>query len=187
MRLFVVAFALFAALGASGSASAQQDAPERAPPEVLSGVYACAQIESDAERLACFDAAVGRMQQAQQAGDFAAVDRAQVREVERESFGFSLPSISRLMPRFGGGDDNEDEHEDGVSDNVEMVIQSVRERTMGVYVFTMTNGQVWSQVQGESVRNVPPGTTVTIRRAAAGSFMMASARGGSAHRVRREQ
>lgn len=176
MRSLVISLCLFAALASAPGAAAQQ-APSS--PEVLTQVYNCAAIESDSERLACFDAAVGRLRQAEQTGDFAAVDRGRINEVERESFGFRLPSLSSLMPDFGG---NRDEIED-----VQLVVANVVQRANGYHAFVMENGQVWVQVEPESARNVREGTTVTIRRAAIGSFMMSSSRGGSAHRVRREQ
>jgi hypothetical protein len=132
--------------------------------------------------LACFDAAVGRLRQAEQQGEFAGVDRAQATAVERDSFGFRIPSLSRLMPRLGGRD-----REDSEIDNVQMTVERVIERANGYHAFVMTNGQVWTQVQAERASNVRPGVDVTVRRALAGSYMMSSARGGSAHRVRREQ
>jgi hypothetical protein len=172
------ALILFLWLAAAGAALAQE--PQQAP-DVLSRVYACSAIGDDDERLACFDAAVGRLRQAERQGEFAAVDRARAQEVQRESFGFSLPSVSRLLPRPGRGGD------EAPVDNVQMTVERVIARANGFHAFVMTNGQVWAQVQAERASNVRTGTNVTVRKAIAGSYMMSSERGGSAHRVRREQ
>ncbi|MGE0044336.1 MAG: hypothetical protein AB7J28_04525 [Hyphomonadaceae bacterium] len=180
MRLFVIAFWLLAA----GSAAAQPQAqlPEGGP-AILNNVFECREIADDAARLACFDAAVGQLQSAQQAGTFASVDREQVREVQREGFGFSIGGLTRLLPRLGGREASE---EDEITE-VSLTVERVLDRGNGYHAFVMTNGSVWRQVQAESARNVRAGTNVTIRQASLGSYMMSSSRGGSAHRVRREE
>jgi hypothetical protein len=167
--------ALMVLILCAGPAAAQteQDQPT---PEALSGVYACAGIQTDAERLACYDAAVGRMRQAETEGQFVAVERAQVETMRRESFGFSLPSVGNL---FGGRGGDE-------LTRVELEIARVIGLADGRHIFVMTDGQRWVQIEPRRTSNVRPGDTVTVRRAALGSFMLVSERGGAAHRVRRE-
>jgi hypothetical protein len=175
MIRFFVPF-LFAWVVAS-TAVAQTPAP--ATPEAVSAVFACAQVQSDEERLTCYDRAVGNMQRAQTEGDLVAVDREQIQTIQRESFGFSLPSVGRLLPDFG--------RRDGESfDELEMRIVSVIERANGRYAFEMENGQTWVQVDAQRVYNVREGDVITVRRAALGSYMLSPSRGGAAHRVRRE-
>ena len=71
----------------------------------IADVYACAGEADDAARLACYDAAVGRLKSAEEAGEITTVTREEVETVRRESFGFSIPSLPSLaMPKFGGGD-----------------------------------------------------------------------------------
>ena len=60
-------------------------------------------------------------------------------------------------------------------------------RRDGTASFTMTNGQVWSQIDNESPRNARAGGQVTIRRASMGSYLMSVEAGGPALRVRRTQ
>jgi len=68
-------------------------------------VYACATIETDAERLSCYDSAVGRLKAAEDAGEVATVTREEVEQVKKDSFGFSIPSLPKLaLPKLGGGD-----------------------------------------------------------------------------------
>jgi hypothetical protein len=164
-----------AALVSAPGASAQEAA---STPDVLERVYACRAIAEDAARLACFDAATTALQAAETAGEFAAVDREQLASVEQESFGFRIPSLSALVPRFGASEE---------IPSVEMTVERVVRRASGHHAFVMTNGQVWVQVLAEDADNVEPGDTATIRRAIAGSFMMSSSGGRGAHRVRREQ
>ena len=172
MRTFLVAAVAFAALVPFANA---QTPP--ATPQALTDVYACAQVQDDAQRLQCYDGAVGRLRQAETQGQVVAVDRAQAQEIERDSFGFSLPSLSRLMPNLEGDRD--------VIDNVEMTVARVRVGPTGIHTFEMENGQVWTQLDPENARNVRAGDMVTIRRASLGSFRLISSRGGAGHRVRR--
>jgi hypothetical protein len=158
-------------------ALAQQAGSE---PQQLTDVYACADIAGDAERLACFDGAVVRLREAQTAGSLVAVDRTQVATLERESFGFSLPSLSNLLP-FAGNNGSAAE-----LGEVTLTVDSVRVRGDGRAVFTMSDGQVWSQVSAQAARNIRAGDEVHIRRAAMGSFMLLGSRGGAGHRVHRE-
>lgn len=150
------------------------------PPEVLTRAYACIELQEDAARLACYDEAVGRLREAQSAGQVVAVDRAQAEAIERDSFGFPLPSLSRLMPRLG----RDGEHE-ALAD-LQVQVERVADSFSGRHSFIMSNGQVWTQTDPQRTGNVRPGDTVTIRRGAMGSFMLVSSRGGAAHRVRRE-
>jgi hypothetical protein len=173
MRTFLVTAVAFAAL--ASIAQAQTPPPT---PQALTDVYTCAQVQDDAQRLQCYDGAVGRLRQAETQGQVVAVDRAQAQEIERDSFGFHLPSISRLLlPNLEGSDD--------AIDNVEMTVARVRVSPTGYHTFEMENGQVWTQVEPENARNVRTGDVVNIRRASLGSFRLISSRGGAGHRVRR--
>lgn len=169
-----VSIALFIGLA---PAAAFAQSPESTP-RALTDVYACAQLPDDAARLQCYDAAVGRLRQAETQGQVVAVDRERAQELERDSFGFNLPSLSRIMPRLEGGDRE--------IDDVQMTVARVSANPLGYHTFTMENGQVWVQVEPDSARNVRAGDTVTIRRAALGSFRLTSSRGGAGHRVRRQ-
>jgi hypothetical protein len=173
MRTFLFTAAAAAAL--LSSAQAQTPTPT---PQAITDVYACAQVQDDAQRLQCYDGAVGRLRQAESAGQVVAVDRQQAREIERDSFGFHLPSLSRLLPNLEGGDE--------AIDDVQFTVTRVRVSPTGYHTFEMDNGQVWTQVEPQGARNVREGDVVTIRRASLGSFRLISSRGGAGHRVRRQ-
>jgi hypothetical protein len=174
LRCLALALVLLTALPASAQPTAQ------ATPEALAAAYRCAEITEDGARLACYDQAVGRLRQAESQGQIVAVDRAQAATIERDAFGFNLPSLASLIPSFGGGDGVQNEIE-----NVEMTVERVVERANGRHSFVMSNGQTWAQIEPQSARNVRPGDVIRVRRAALGSFMLSPTH-GAAHRVRRE-
>lgn len=169
-------------LGLAAVATAQQQRDARANPETLDRVYACATITDEHERLACYDAAVGNLRAAQNRGDVVAVDRQQVERVNREAFGFSLPSLPNL---FGGGQHGDHPAVQALTEQ-DMTIQSVQRLGTGRAVFTMSNGQVWAQIDDENSRNARQGGEVTVRSAIMGSFLMSVKSGGPAIRVRRQ-
>lgn len=168
--LLLLSAATFVCLGAA----AQDDAAS------TEAVYACAQIGEDAERLACYDAAVGRLKAAEEAGEVTTISRADVDAVQRESFGFSLPSLPKIaMPGLGGGDDE--------LDHVTTAVSEVRADPYGKAVVTLDNGQVWRQIDDTRVLAVRRGAEeAEIQRAALGSFKMKLDNGRS-FRARRVQ
>ena len=139
-----------------------------------SDVYACKDISTDAERLACYDAAVGRLKAAEDAGEVKTFTRKEVEEVKRDSFGFSIPSLPKLA--FGGSDDAED------LKRVDQPVKTVG-GTRGALRVTLENGQVWVQTddKGISPRNQKE---ARIYEAALGSYKM-KLDGGLAFRVER--
>jgi hypothetical protein len=147
----------------------------------LQAVYACAAEGDDARRLACYDEAAGRLRAAVQSGEVVTVDRVQMENLERESFGFALPSLPRL---FGV---NVDAAPRPTLEENEMELARVVQGGNGRAVFTMTNGQVWAQLGTDNARRARAGGKVTIRRAALGSFLMSVEAGGPAIRVRRQE
>ena len=157
-------------------------------PDVLNQLYACRDIAEETQRLACYDGAVGRVRQAQDTGNLVAIDRGQAQEMDREAFGFSLPSLSRI---FGGG--RRDSQSAASTprfepvDEIAMEIASVTHQRNGPSTFRMTNGQTWVQIDDEVARNVRQGGSVTVRRASFSSYLMSVAAGGPAIRVRRVQ
>ncbi len=176
MRTLFSAIGLLAGM-AVAPAAAQTTPP---PPEVLSAVYECTAVTDSAARLSCYDQAVGRLRQAQTGGELVAVDRGQIETIERESFGFSLPSLSSFMPNFRGGDDD-----NGLA-RMEMTVERVVTRGSGRQALVMENGQIWADIEIVTNPLVRDGDTVVIRRGPLGNFLMSSSRGGAARRVRRE-
>ncbi len=165
---------------------AQPQLPAPASPEVIQKVYACAATTDDAARLACYDAAVGALKTAESQGQFTAVDAAGVRQLEREAFGFSLPSLPRLtLPSFGRGEGGAAPVQESTA---ELGLTIARRGTFdGRPSYVMNNGQVWVLVDTGDNRLARAGAAVTIKRAAVGSYLMKVEAGGAAVRVRRAQ
>lgn len=172
--LVVAVAAAFVAFGPA-RAAAQPETPN-ASPEAIARVYACADIQDDQQRLACFDAATAALREAERTGDLVALDQTQVRTMRQGAFGFSLPNLDNLFARSPDAEE---------MDSVQLQVERVASRGH-LYAFIMTDGQVWVQTEAQRANNVREGDTVTIRRGVLGSFFLVSQRGGSDHRVRRE-
>ena len=168
------ATALFLALALP--AAAKDKAPPPAP-QAYKDLVACKAIADPAARLACFDAQVGKLEQATAAGEVVVTDRAAVRETRKGLFGFKLPSLGL----FGGGDDDD-------KDEIKEILGSVASaRTFGygTWRITLEDGSVWEQTDGEKLVFDPrKGDKVRIYKAALGTYRM-NVDGQRAIRVRR--
>lgn len=173
----ITAMVLLAAL-CSTPALAKEKKPEAAaPPEAYTQLVECRTLTDDAQRLACYDARVAKLQLAQESKEIVVVDKTEVNEAKRGLFGFSLPQIKL----FGGGAGDEDVNE------LATTITRVQSYDYGRWRFVLENGSVWDQIDGEPLAVDPrAGDKILIKRAAFGSF---KARVGNqpAIRVRRIQ
>ncbi|MBO6688293.1 MAG: hypothetical protein JJ919_07425 [Henriciella sp.] len=143
-------------------------------------IYECANIDSDAERLTCYDDAVSRFQAAEASGQLAIIDKSDVEQLNRESFGLSLPSIPKnILPKFGKSESAD------LDEILEPVSQVTRLRFENLRI-TLENGQVWEQTDGKQIvfSEKRGAETAAIKRAAFGSFKM-KLDGGRSFRVKR--
>lgn len=148
-------------------------------PAVIRAVLDCRAIADGAQRLACYDAAVGRLDVATAKGELVVVDKEQVRSLKRQAFGFSLPSLS-LFSSKGAPKDDVDTH-------VELILASVSTPGDGHPLFTFDDGSTWRQVNLAEYRPPQkPGTKAVISRGLAGSFFM-SLDGKPGLRVQRQR
>jgi len=158
---------------AYGQDSNSQEADE------LSAVFACRDKSDSMERLACYDAAVGKFEQAQNSGDLITVSKSQIEQVEKDSFGFSIPSLPNLGKIFGSGnkpksnDLTEPVTENSVQsaaaaerpmekvketverssvDEIAINIRTVQEFGYKKNRFFLENGQVWEQTGTKRIR-----------------------------------
>lgn len=143
-------------------------------------IYACASIVGDAERLACYDETVSRFEAAEKAGEVTTISKSEVEELAQDSFGFSVPSLPRIvMPKFGGD-------QGGLPDEVELAVASVERTRYQKLRVTLENGQVWEQTDGKRIQysqRIGVDSAV-VKRAALGSYKM-KLDGGPAFRVAR--
>jgi hypothetical protein len=162
-----------AAAFAASFAAADTQVPKR--PAALQAVVDCRKIEDSAQRLACYDGAVESMTKAEAAGDLVAVDREQRREVRRQSFGFTLPSLAI----FDRGEKPEE------INKLDTTLASASHTSDGRWVFRTQDGAVWRQIDDEDLPNPPrAGDPVVIRKGMLGSFIMdvGGQRGMKVHR-----
>lgn len=131
-------------------------------------VYACADIAGDSERLACYDAAVGRLKSAEDAGDVLTVTRDEVEKVKKESFGFSIPSLPNFASSMFSGDEDDELKEQTAK------VSRISQTPNGDFVVYLDNGQVWQQVDTTSVYySKKIGVeNATVKSAALGSYRM---------------
>lgn len=156
---------LFAASGA-GTALAQEVS--------LEALLACRAIEDVPARVECYDAATSRLEQAQAQGEVKIITRAEIEKVQRESFGFRIPSL----PSFTADKDS--------GDGLARVTEPVKSVSAsgGKLRIVLENGSVWQQIDDKNIR-ARKAQSAEIFRASLGSYKM-KLDDGLAFRVRRE-
>lgn len=137
--------------------------PKAATPAVLKSLFDCRAIAADAQRLACYDAAVGQVNAAEKSGEVIIVDRQQARAARRQAFGLDLSALSIL-------DRSEEKTE---VDRVIGEVASARQGSDGRWTVVLTDGAVWKQADDATLGKGPrKGSKVEIRKAAMGSYFM---------------
>ena len=129
----------------------------------LNAIYACAAITNDSQRLECFDRTVPAVQIKESKKEIIALDAKQAKAIEKDSFGFSLPSL----PKFGLIKDSKKSK----SSAQEFQVKNISKTRKGIAV-TMENDQVWQQTSGDT-GYIPKGNVkAKIKEAAFGSFFL---------------
>jgi hypothetical protein len=158
MKATVAAAALLSTGLMAVQAAAAVD-PGRAA--VVQALSDCRKQTDDAARLACYDKAADAFEQAQNKGDVVVVDREQVRQVTRQSFGFNLPSFSI----FSRGT------KEAPPENIEVHIASAQQEPGGKWVLVTDENSVWEQIDTTPLNDTPrQGEKLVIRRAMLGSY-----------------
>ena len=162
MRPLLVMFARAAALaGCVALPASPAAAAPQARAAALQGVYDCKRLTDPQLRLACYDRAAGALDSAEEKGDVVVIDRAQARQVRRQAFGLTMPSI-KLFTRG--------EKEEEVN-RLQTTLTGVRRSADGNWVLTTTEEQTWRQTDGQEIFNPPhTGSTLLVNRGAIGSY-----------------
>ncbi|WOE75743.1 hypothetical protein [Alterisphingorhabdus coralli] len=168
-------------LGGSLSGALAITAPLEAQEGVRSGstdaakkLYACLEIEDDAQRLTCYDREVRSFSQAQTSGQVIVAERKDVEQARRELFGLSLSE----NPLFADKDD------EGVN-SITATVTAVRQTRDGKWIMALDTGARWMQTEARRTRRGPrKGDVIEISRGAFGAFV-AKPEGGRAFKVKR--
>jgi hypothetical protein len=174
-RKLIIAVAMLALIPlASVTAKPKKPLPR---PEAFEALVRCRAIQTDAERLQCFDRAAGDLQEAAERRDVVMVDRKTIRETKRSLFGLDIPNLNPF------GDDDSDEPE---IKSVEGVVAAAFTDGNGRWVVRLQDGGTWGQTDNTPLALRPrPGHKVKINRGAIGSYMM-RVNGQPAIRVKRQ-
>lgn len=149
-------------------------AQSAAPPGELQAIYACKSISDSQKRLTCYDNSVGRFEAAEKSGEVVTVSKTAIEKVERDAFGFNIPSLPSLSNLFGGGTKKATKKNDLTDPVMDSSVASLPRLAAGEPLtqkpvpseisdvnlairkttkfgrdktrFFMTNGQVWDQV-----------------------------------------
>ncbi|HEY0112545.1 MAG TPA: hypothetical protein VGB59_05265 [Allosphingosinicella sp.] len=162
---------------AAAAAQAEAPAPSDRTPTEVQAVLACQAEQSEQRRLACYDAAADKLASATRTGAIVVLDKEELRKTRRSFFGFSLPSVSLFRGDAPGDEPNQ----------LEAKVQSAQVADYGHWRVVLDNGAVWQTTEVERRLPLPkPGQSVTIRKAALGSYMLSvnGRRGIRAMRVR---
>jgi hypothetical protein len=124
--------------------------------------HPCAQVRDDTDRLACYDQAFGKPAAATSAAS-------------HERFGFTEKELARNTGQSATS---------GAPESVTAAIKSLDRRYDGKFVVTLDNAQVWAQSEFNSQADVEIGDSVTVRRAAFGSYLLVT-KAGIGTRVKR--
>jgi len=152
--------AIVAAVFVGDASDARERAQAERPP-ALKAVIDCRTITGATERLACYDANVTKLDQAEASNEVVVLDRAAVRASRRQAFGLSLPNF----PLFRSNQEH--------IDKVEGVVASARNTADGGWLLTLEDGAVWQQTDSRSIGRTPHrGSKVEIKAASMGSYFV---------------
>jgi hypothetical protein len=145
----------------SASAAYAQDTTDSDP--YIDSLKACQTMADDAARLACYDAAVGKVVTASDEGEVRIVDKAVVTKTKRGLFGLGIPDFGLLS-----GDDDEEK-----LDLLQSVITKVSISGSTMFITIEDGGAVWRIKNAKSrIKRAKPGDPVEFKKAAMGSYFI---------------
>ena len=103
-----ITFILILSASATTFSYVPANAQSAAQPDELQAVYACKTIAQADERLACYDRTVGRFEEAEKSGEVVTVSKTAIEKVEKDAFGFNIPSLPSLGRIFSGKKSDKD-------------------------------------------------------------------------------
>lgn len=151
--------------------------------QVPAGMMACVSIPRDADRLACFDAAVAKgSPQARAAADARAAETARITAAEAATAAAAAKAsaeadAARKAEAFGGEavaarGKARFAPPEGELQEIETGITEILTNQSGLGVFLLENGQLWRQVDTSPMPRVKDGDRVTVTRAPLGGYRL---------------
>jgi hypothetical protein len=146
---------------AATAAIAAPEAPTRAP--AMQSVLDCRAIADPTQRLACYDKAVGGLEQAEKTGDLVTIDRKQRQAVRRQAFGLQLPTLAM----FDRGEKPEE------ADRITATLAEAHHNAEGKWVLKLDDGALWRQTDDNELLHAPrAGSKVEVRKGVLGAFFI---------------
>lgn len=146
---------------ALATAMAAQSGSIAAPPTAVSALAACRAIAEPERRLACYDSASQRLQEAIATKELTVVSRADLTQTRRSLFGFTLPKL----PFLGGNGE--------VERQITAKLASVRSAGYGKWQFRLEDGAVWETTEPATDDMSPSrGESVTIKTGVLGNYFI---------------
>ena len=150
-------------------------------PATLDRLLDCANIETDNERLACFDRGVQSIRGAAPTKAAALPSSPAPRDTSTSP---SPGTSSTSGQDFGEEQLGRRDESDKPAKALQARIASTRSGGQGTYLVTLDNGQVWRHESGRMAQYLGPGEAVTITGAALGSYRLTRDAGKSKDWVR---
>ena len=143
------------------AAAAAAKPPAGPPPSEISAFSTCRAIADAEQRLACYDNAAQKLEQAITTKELTVLSRRDVSETRRSLFGFSFPNI----PFLGGGAE--------VEKQITAKLTRVQSLGYGKFRFQLEDGAVWETTEPENSGEMPSrGQDVTIKRGTLGNYFV---------------
>ncbi len=145
-----------------------------------SGTLACQKIQDDAERLACYDSAFGRLP-----ADTATPVEPQSQPAAPVA---ALPAVKPASQDFGLTEEQRNQRKKDPEPTIDMIesrVVAIERHPRDRFTLTLENGQIWTQIEPTPIQRFHVGESITIRKAAFDSYLASGPSSQVGYRVRR--
>jgi hypothetical protein len=164
--------ALAAVAAASAALAADKPSPAKRA-AVLQAIVDCRHMTDSNARLACYDQAAAKLDEAESTGQVVGVDKEQARQVRRDIFGLQLPSLDIFSLAKSGKSGPAPIAQGEDVDKLAATVKSAFQQGDGKWTVELDTGAVWRQIENSDLAiDIRPGEKVEIHRGSIGSFVM---------------
>lgn len=184
---------------------AQEEGHNAGGDAYFSQLLKCRSIEDIAQKASCYDTAMDNIQLLSKGSKISIVTDVQIENLERDAFGFNLPSLPKLkLPSLAGIEKHALRDNDSTSPvantgrvvkkdkkgeivKIRFDLREMQTRPNGRLRFKLKNGQNWLQTDNSKIRvSRRRAKFVEIRKGAIGSYLLRINGEKNAIRVKRE-